>query len=161
MGLLICIACERCREISPIRRRNYFCSNCGAYFPRIIRQKKWWTEKQYNQKNKTEALRATYAALRWIAENKKYSTGYCAVKFNIIFRYWPPDAYSDIPALPPSSNLLRFIGRQNQLWRIQKLAEEAEAKKMAPVLALAPSSLTTEANYSPSWMTEEDWQVKL
>jgi hypothetical protein len=45
-----------------------------------------------NGKIKIEALRRTYAGVKWVVKNKKYKVGGGAIKFRNIFGYWPPDA---------------------------------------------------------------------
>jgi hypothetical protein len=42
-----------------------------------------------NEKIKIEALRRTYAGLKWIGVNRKYKVGWLAIKFKTLFGYWP------------------------------------------------------------------------
>jgi len=120
-----------------------------------------WTDK--SGKIQIEAQSGTYAGLLWVVENKKYKIGWAAIKFKIIFGYWPPPSIENISPDLPSPLLLRFIASQNEIWKKHKRAEELDqVKKKAPELCLAPSSdPRITGTYNPPWMTEDDWAVKL
>jgi len=153
MGLLVCVACDRCQERSPIQRLRYYCINCGAYFPRVIHRRKWWMDPK-NGIIKQEALTRTYAGLKWIRENRNYSRGYSAVKFKVIFGYWPPDYFELNASQPPTAGLIRFIARENAQWKALKRAEEKEkgADRAGASLRVYVTS---------PLMADSDWDVKL
>jgi hypothetical protein len=158
LGLIICIACQRQRIFDPLQRLNYYCSNCGAHHPqRIYRRKVWmdWTEKQGIIK--TQAKSGIYASLRWIVAQKGYKPGWAAMKFKIIFGDWPPKEFEFIEPEVPTSILLWFIQRQNDIWKRQKRAEEK--KTAADRVNLPPVEVASECQ--PYWMTDSDWDVKL
>jgi hypothetical protein len=156
MALIICCGCERQRKISPIKRNIYTCSNCGAKHPRIIRRQKIWANWEDSPGIvKIEALRRTYAGLRWLAENKKFKPKYADAKFRSIFGYWPPDEIIDVPPYVLSQNLLWWITRSNQAWKKAKRLEEQT--KAPQVILRLPAS---EDTLSP-FMTAEDWGVEL
>ncbi len=159
MGLVICFACDRQREISPVKRIKYTCSNCGAKNPRIIRRQKIWKNWEENAGIiKIEALRRTYAGLKWLAENRKFKPKYPDAKFKSIFGYWPPDEILEVPPYAPTSNLLWWIGRSNEAWKKQKRLEEKE--KAPTILLRLPEPSSALATSSP-YMTADDWEVKL
>ncbi len=151
MGLIVCCGCDRQREISPVKRINYNCSNCGAKKPRIIFRRKIWNNWSENTGIiKIEALRRTYAGLKWWAENKEYKPKYADAKFRSIFGNWPPDEISDVPPYSPTANLLWWIAKSNEAWKKKKRLEEKELQVELPVVSL-PSPL----------MTDDDWSVEL
>jgi hypothetical protein len=104
---------------------------------------------------KIEALRRTYAGLRWLEENKKFKPKYADAKFRSMFGYWPPDEIIDVPPYVLSQNLLWWITRSNQAWKKAKRLEE-QTKAPQVVLRLPAS----EDAPSP-FMTAEDWGVEL
>lgn len=166
MGLIVCHSCERQRVISPIKRLIYTCSNCGAKNPRIIRRRKVWANwDDIDGKDKTEALRATYAGLKWLTENKGFKPKYPDAKFRSIFGYWPSDEICQVPSYPPSPALLNWIARSNAAWKRVKALEEKE--RQPNLVIRLPKSGDNEgvqdelvSSASPL-MTEEDWNVKL
>ena len=168
MPLLVCPACERQRIIQKLEKIDYICSNCGAHKALKIRRKGLWTS--WADKAgviKIEAMRGTYAGLKRIAEFNKYNPKWPLPKFKSIFHIWPPYEISEVPPAPPSKALLRWIAKSNEAWRKAKREEE---KKMAPETVLRlpepdqevlSGTLSQGEAYTPSFMTAEDWKIKL
>lgn len=156
VALIVCCGCARQREISEGVRKNLVCSNCGAQKPRIIYlRKSWHNWENIDGKNKIEAMREIYAGLIWLRDARKYSEKYPLAKFRAIFGCWPPYDFDNIPALPPTSGLLNWLHRSNEVWKRQKRSEEKAAE---PEVVL---KLPEPEPPIPSWMTDEDWLVKL
>jgi hypothetical protein len=55
---------------------------------------------------------------------------------------------------PPRAALMYWLQRENEAWKRWKREEE---RTKIPVIAKIPHPV----DYAPSWMTDEDWAVKL
>lgn len=99
--------------------------------------------------------RETYAGLLWEAARKGYKHGWVCHKFREIFGKWPRPK-SKVEPTPPDSHLREFLQIINGRYRAHKKREEAarEAREAA-VVELKSEGLM------PSFMTPEDWDVKL
>ncbi len=161
MGLIVCHVCERQRVISPIKRNNYRCSNCGTQNALIIKHGHLWaTRQEKDGKNKIEAMRDTYAGLKRIGEYKKYSSKWSLAKFRSIFGIWPPHEISEVPPSPASKALLVWIKKSNDAWKKQKRLEEGQRQTEHPALRL-PELEPVELDVMSPYMTAADWEVVL
>lgn len=112
-----------------------------------MRQKIWMDWQEKDGKIKDEALRVTYARLKYWAENRNYKPGWVSVKFKMIFGYWPPDEIvNNVESVSPNEGLMRWIAKSNEAWRRQKRLEEKLREPPADLkLRLeGPSPLMTE-----------------
>ena len=94
--------------------------------------------------------RQTYAGLLWVAESKGYKHGWVSHKFRAIFGKWPRPQ-SKVEPVVPSRELREWLGIMKARYRAQKKREE---DKVVVPLPMPPEGL-------PSFMSEEDWAVKL
>jgi hypothetical protein len=153
-ALIVCLVCDRQHYVVDPYHIN-ICSNCGVREPYIVRDHRIyedWSDKDGIPK--IEAQRRTYAGLKWLCNIKGHKPGYPLAKFRDIFGCWPPREIEDVPAEAPTVGLIRKIAVSNASWKKQKRAEEQANK---PVIA----KITHPVDYAPSWMTDEDWTVKL
>jgi len=134
------------------------CSICGANNPIVIRSestigkhRSWieWGDK--DGVSKEEACLRAYNALWWIAEQRHYKTKWIEFKFLKIFGFYAQ--YATAPE-PPRAALMYWLHRENEAFKRRKREEELTNR---PVIAKIPHPV----DYVPSWMTDEDWAVKL
>ena len=92
--------------------------------------------------------RETYAGLLWIQEHKGYRNGWVAQKFRAIFGKWPKPK-SKVEPVPPNNDLREYLAIMNSRFRAKKKREEAKVGELKTKGLL------------PSFMTLEDWEVKL
>jgi hypothetical protein len=83
---------------------------------------------------------------------KGYTYGWVCHKFREIFGGWPRPT-TDVEPAPPNSDLREWIGIINTRYRAKKKREEAA--KEAVVAELKANDML------PSFMTPEDWEVRL
>lgn len=153
-ALIVCLICDRQRKVFDPYGISV-CSNCGVTDPRIIRNRKIWQDwdNKYGVP-KIEAQRRAYAGLKWLRDQKGYKNGYASAKFKGIFGYWPPQEIEDVPPSPPFAGLSRRIAVDNARWTKQKRAEERANPTVVEPLPMPADGL-------PSFMTADDWTVKL
>jgi len=96
--------------------------------------------------------RETYAGLLWMQRYKGYSYGWVCHKFREIFGKWPRPQ-TKVEPMPPNTDLREWVGIINTRFRARKKREEAA--KEAVVAELKANDML------PSFMTPEDWEVKL
>ena len=92
--------------------------------------------------------RTTYAGLLWEAARKGYRHGWTLNKFKEIFGKWPRPK-SKIEPIMPDTELREYLTITNNRF----------AAKMRRARAKDPLDRLTEGE--PSFMTAEDWDVKL
>jgi len=92
--------------------------------------------------------RETYAGLLWIAQHKGYKWGWVCHKFRAIFGKWPRPQ-SKVDPVEPKLELREWLGIINSRYRAQKKREEERVQALK------------EAGMLPSFMTPEDWDVRL
>lgn len=161
MGLLVCFACGRQREVKPIKKgKTYTCSNCHARQIRIIRSKAHasyisWSDKEGI--SEYEAKHQIMAYLKHYQERKGYKNGWSAHKFKALFARWPNGEASELPA-PPSSEFNRWIRKQNADYRKRRKAEES---RLADAGSWVSGRVHDSASISHSLMTDDDWGIKL
>jgi|SRR5215472_15041816 len=96
--------------------------------------------------------RGTYAGLLWIAREKGYQWGWVPNKFREIFGKWPRPQ-SKVEPVEPSSVLREYLGIMNRRYAARRRREEAARE--AIVAELKANDML------PSFMTPEDWDVRL
>src|SRR5271157_4619670 len=110
MGLIVCFACGRQREVKPIKKgAKYSCSSCGAKQVRIIRSQNHASNISWCDKDGIDADEAKHQAYAGIlghatAREFKNAKGYAAHKFRELFARWPNGEASESPS-PPNHEL--------------------------------------------------------
>jgi hypothetical protein len=150
VGLIICPTCDHQRELKPLKRAKFKCSNCGCRAPRLVRRTKHWMRMGDHQGFPlAEAQRRTYAGLLWFAQSRGYKIGWASVKYRVLFGDWPAHTLI-VDIEPPSAELIKWMTKQQQEYaRMQRKKERAEL--LTPSFARAQSPL----------MNEGDWEVRL
>src|SRR5215469_1914282 len=154
MPLILCLICDRQREVW-LPPENLVCSNCGVPGPKVLRDRRSWDD--WSPKDgvpKIEAQTRTLAALKWLRDTKGHKPGFANAKFRSIFGYWPPREIEDVEPSPPVGGLMKRIASDNIAWKKQKRAEEAANPTVV-------AKITPPVDYAPSFMTADDWAVKL
>jgi hypothetical protein len=138
--------------------------------PRIIHRRKIWANWEENAGIiKIEALRRTYAGLKFWGEMKEYKPKYADAKFRSIYGYWPPDEILEVPSYSPTTHLRWWIAKSNEAWKKARRLEELHraaspvpgdgnprrAVRTGPLIFLPP------LEDAPSLMTADDWSVEL
>ena len=151
MGIIICCACGRRRNVKPIKKRKQLvCGNCGARNPRVVHRPKVWMDTDDADGIDAHAARLkVIAGLFWQCEQKGYKPGWVGMKFKKIFGCWP-NGEAAAPAEPVSADLLGWLRRDNAAYAKRMRAIEAAGAKFG-------QSVRAE---SPL-MNEDDWNVKL
>lgn len=143
---VVCVACHHYAEISPLPRyRVLRCTACGS---RVARTATKLKSSMLNggQTEAGEAKVLTYAGLLSIANERGYKVGWAAVKYQVIYREWPPDGDKPAPQ-NPSAELMWWIKQQNI----------AYAKANFPREKKPPKPVETKS----SLMSSDDWEVDL
>jgi hypothetical protein len=165
MGLIICPACGRQREMKPIPRKKFKCSNCGARSVRIIRRIKAWMDTGNREGlERGHAMEQTFAALRWLVRQHNYKIGWASVKFRTLFGMWPPDEFltSGTESVAPSAELIHWTARERAAYAKMKRVEEAEeVRRKYELMKPSPLRAGPDGFVPGTLMTEEDFEVRL
>jgi hypothetical protein len=139
LGLIICLSCGRQRLVSPIKKKNYFCSNCEARHPRLVRREialVVWADREGVEPEL--ARHQTFAGLKKYAEYRGYKPGWASMKFKELFGRWP-NGESNEAAAPAAHELLGWIRRQNAAYGRRMRAKEkppaAEPEQGSPLMS--------------------------
>jgi hypothetical protein len=92
--------------------------------------------------------RETYAGLLWMQQRKGYNHGWVAQKFKSIFGKWPRPL-TNVEPVPPNMELREWIGIMNTRYRAKMKRQEARMQELR------------DNDMLPSFMTPEDWDVRL
>lgn len=159
MGLIQCPSCGKQRDLKPIPRKKFICSNCGCRSPRIIRRVKvWMTFGDIPGVTVEEARRRTYAGLLWFAAQKGFKQGWPGMKFKTLFGKFPPRDLQPEPE-PMSSGLSHWLEKQNAVYA-QGLRKK---ERIALAAAAPPLPIVPDVNgFIPGTLcTPEDLDVRL
>ena len=161
MPLLVCYACGRQRVVFCAMSDKRICSNCRARHPILVRNQRaigkrsnWieWVDKDGIPAQ--DAYETVYAQLMWIGEHRHYKPAWQDMKFLKIFG-WTDGLALVIHPEPPTAALLYWVHRDNLEWRRHKEADEIAGKDYANRVDERITDLL------PSFMTPDDWGVKL
>jgi hypothetical protein len=159
MGLIQCGCCGRQRDLKPIPRKKFKCSNCGCRSPRIIRRVKvWMTFGDIPGLPIEEARRRTYAGLLWFAAQKHFKSGWPLMKYKTLFGVFPPRGLTPDPE-PMSAGLSHWLDKQNAVY-----AQALRKKERALLAAVAPPlpvGLDVNGFIPGTLCTPEDLDVRL
>jgi hypothetical protein len=92
--------------------------------------------------------RTTYAGLLWEAARKGYRHGWTLNKFKEIFGKWPRPK-SKVEPIVPDTELREYLTITNNRYAAKKRRERERVQQL------------TDDGLLPSFMTAEDWEVKL
>ena len=150
MALIICCCCGRQRNVATVNKGKLRCSNCGASAARVIRRIRVWMNTADNDGVSPETARhATYARLKYYAEEKGYKPGWVGMKFKMLFGCWP-NGESVEEAQAPTEHLMKWFWKQ---------ASEYSKQMRKREFAAQPSSKPPEKE--SELMRPEDWEVDL
>jgi hypothetical protein len=164
VGLIICIACGRQRQVTPLKRGDYRCTNCGGHAAILVRQQKVWADWEDKDGVDIEtATHRTYGGLIWWADKKGYkkAKGWAAHKFKKIFRRWPNGEANDANGQAPSSELSRWIDKQKAAYARERRKREQGNQRLAELGDRISVRSGNGVDDTGSLMTAEDWKVEL
>ena len=155
---VICIGCHHAVEVKPLpKNKRLRCSACGSQVARTVRQIK---ESMLNggQMPPDEAKALTHAGLISIASHRGYKPGWAAMKFKLIYGYWPdgkPDPQN------PSGELTWWIKREGRAYA--KAMREKDGGEWKSGGRARPSKInpTGDVKQSSALMSKDDWEVDL
>ena len=162
MPLLVCFACDKQREVFALFTDRRVCGNCGARHPISIRNQRtlgkkrsWieWCDKDGIPKR--DAYIRTFGGLAWFADQRKYKTKWTDLKFLKIFGFVPEADIIPVRNEAPTQGLLYWITRDTAEWVRHKRADEIAHQSYVERVDERISDLL------PSFMTQDDWAVKL
>ena len=168
MGLIICVACGRQRDIEPVKRGKLRCSNCGAITPKIVyrtmqRVRLGLEAGDKDGIEKYEARARTLAGLKWIADQKGYKQGeygWAAVSFKNIFGEWP-NGESLVPPDAPQGGVMDWMKRRNAQYAKEMRAKEEKCEEQSGAARAGngsqqPTPAKSQKSQSSPLMSAED-----